>query len=153
MATLSNCRVLFWQTVYSSTAPAGDASVHVQETGCGADCVVQVVVKQGWRSVQVANRTDCVINFAHAAWSGAKVAVFVDNHYCGPFRVAYDTATGQPIDFALAESWLKADIIRSYAVTSEELRANGGDVFQWATYTGAETAPRSIVEFRKRTGR
>ena len=68
-------------TKTSSASRNGEVELLVQEKGCFADCAVQVIVKRGWRTEQIAWRSDCVINFAHADWAGNIVAVFVDGGY------------------------------------------------------------------------
>jgi hypothetical protein len=108
------------------------------------------VVTHGWRSRQIAWKSDCVITFAHAAWSGRRVAVFVDGSVCGQIRAAYDTASDKVLDFKVVEPWLRAAIIDSYKVTPEELGANNGDVFAWASYPGDGEPRRSTEEFRRR---
>lgn len=128
----------------------GEAQVLVQEKGCFADCAVQVVVKRGWSAEQIAWKSDCIINFAHAEWSGGVVAVFVDRGYCGPIRVTYDRTSRRSVDFKMTEQWIKPSIIKAYGVTSDELLANGGDVLVWATYPGDGNPRRSMDEFHRR---
>jgi hypothetical protein len=108
------------------------------------------MVRDGWSSTKVAHGNDCIVNFAHAAWSGTKVAVFVDGYYCGPIRAAVDVESGKPIDYETAKAWLAQSIIESYSVSPDELEAAGGDVFRWATYPGDGQQRRSMVEFRQR---
>ena len=90
------------------------------------------------------------MQFAHAAWSGTRVAVFVDGSYCGPILAAVDVESGKPIDYETAKAWLAQSIIESYAVSPDEMKAFGGDVFKWATYPGDGRLRRSTVEFRRR---
>jgi len=110
-----------------------------------------VVVSRGWPTEEIiAGGNDCVIRFAHAAWSGTRVAVFVDGSYCQTIKVAYDTASNRQFTFQHAEPWLREAIIGEYAVTPEELKGNGGDVLAWATYPGDGRPRRSSDEFRRR---
>jgi hypothetical protein len=136
--------------VYSVGAPDGKTQLLVQEKGCFADCAVQVVVKRTWAAGQIAWKSDCIVNFAHAEWSGNVVAVFVDGGYCGPIKVAYDTTLRRTVDFKMAEDWLKSSIIKAYRVTPNELMANDGDVLLWATYPGDGNPRRSKDEFQRR---
>jgi hypothetical protein len=148
---LFGCRgIVIWGTVYSAASRDGSAQVLVQEKGCFADCAVQIVVKRGWHSEQIAWRSDCYITFAHAEWLGDVVAVFVDGTYCGQIRVAYDSRLRRSIDFKSAEDRLRSSIVRAYNVTAQELDANSGDVFRWATYPGDGNPRRSKDEFHKR---
>jgi hypothetical protein len=62
-----------------------------------------------WRTTTLAEKRDCLIMFAHAAWSGTIVAVFVDGGYCGQIKAAYGLATGRAIDFGTA---LKSNNLR-----------------------------------------
>lgn len=94
-------------------------------------------------------KTRCVVFFAHAAWSGSVVVVFVDGGYCGQFRVAYDFTSDRLVDFKTAEPALRETIIRDYGVTAEELKSNSGDVLKWATYPG-RCCSRAVDDFRKR---
>lgn len=147
---LSACGgILTWKSVYSAASPDGKATVRVEETACFADCALQVVVSHGWHTAKIARRSDCVVFFAHAVWSGNVVVVFVDGGYCGDIRVAYDVASGRVVDFKNGEPWLKEAIIRDYGVTRDELLANRSDVFKWATYPG-HCCSRAVDEFRKR---
>jgi hypothetical protein len=145
--TSVSCRgILTWATAYESVAPDGGAKLQVQVGGCFVDCVVRLVVKRGWRTEKIATWDGCIVKFAHAEWEGDTVAAFVDGAYCGPIQVAYDLRERRLFDFRTAEPWLRSSIVRSYGVTANELSANQGDVFQWATgHPG-----RSSDEFRKR---
>jgi hypothetical protein len=87
--------------------------------------------------------------FAHAAWSGNVMAIFVDGSYCGTIKAAYDVQAHRAVDFTSVEPWLKEAIARDYHVTPEELQPKGGDVFAWATYPGA-CCSRAKDEFEKR---
>ncbi|MEP7364283.1 MAG: hypothetical protein ABI972_13600 [Acidobacteriota bacterium] len=152
LVSLTGCSgIVTWRTAYSSAPSYRHDELLVQETNCfPADCEVQVVVQRGWQSQQIAHEFDCVIHFAHAAWSGSVVAVFVDGFYCGQIKVAYDTETKRKVDFESAQAWLKPAIVEAYNVTAEELKANDGDVFKWATYPGDGESRRSVREFGSR---
>jgi hypothetical protein len=151
LVMLTGCAgILTWKTVYSSASPDRKASLRVEERACFADCALQIAVNRGWSSARIAQKTDCVVFFAHAAWSGSVVAVFVDGVYCGQIRAAYDFASNRVIDFKAAEPWLREAIIRDYGVTAEELKANSGDVFKWATYNN-QCCNRAVDDFRKRS--
>lgn len=101
-------------------------------------------------SAKIATEFDCVVKFAHAAWRNRIASVFVDGAYCGQIKVVHDTEVGAPVNFGSTDSWLRDDIVAAYGVTSDELKANGGDIFKWATYPGGGGSPRSTVEFRNR---
>lgn len=147
---LSACSgISTWKTVYSSVSPDRKESIRVEETNCFSDCTVRVVVSNGQETKTIAKKLDCAVFFAHAAWSGSLVAVFVDGVYCGDIRIAYDLASNRALDFRVAQGWLGEAIIREYAITPDELRANGDDVFKWATYPG-HCCSRAVDEFRKR---
>jgi hypothetical protein len=147
---LVGCRIVAWGTVYSALSPDGNAELQVREKGCFADCAVQIAVKRGWRTEQIARNSDCWITFVHAAWEGDIVSVFVDGGYCGQIKVAFDTKSHSPVDFRSTEKWLSNSIIRAYGVTRQELQSNKGDVFLWATYPGDGEPRRSMDEFRRR---
>ena len=147
----TSCRgIVTWGTVYKSVSPDKKSELLVQEMACFADCVLRVVLKRGWHTEQIANKSDCFVNFAHAEWSGSTVAAFVDGFYCGDIRVAYDMKAGRVVDFKSAEPWLRRSIIKAYAVTDSELQSNKGDAFVWAMYPGDGNSRRSMDEFRKR---
>ncbi|HKA00107.1 MAG TPA: hypothetical protein VKE70_26535 [Candidatus Solibacter sp.] len=78
------------------------------------------------------------------------MAIFVDGARCGTVRAAYDSASGHAINFDTVAADLRASITRDYNVTADELRANGGDVFKWATYAGNGHPNRGTNEFLKR---
>src|SRR5690242_4649030 len=63
--------IVTWGTVYSSQSRDGRGELRVDERGCFADCAVRVVIKRGWGTQQIAAKSDCVINFAHAEWAGS----------------------------------------------------------------------------------
>jgi hypothetical protein len=149
--TLTSCRgIVAWGTVYNSVSPDGALELVVQEKGCFADCALRVGLKRGWHTEQIAWKSDCVVNFAHAEWSGTTVATFVDGGYCGDIRVAYDMKARRLVDFTSAEPWLRDSIIKAYGVTHIELQQNRGDIFAWATYPGDGSPRRSMEEFHKR---
>ena len=151
MIMSAGCRgIVTWGTVYHSVSPDKASELLVQEKGCFADCALQVVLKRGWHMERIASKGDCVVNFAHADWSGNIVAVFVDGGYCGQIRVAYDFNAHRMIDFNSAVPWLRSSIVNAYHVTDSELQSNRGDVFLWATYPGDGNPRRSMEEFRKR---
>lgn len=147
---LAGCRgIVTWGTLYTSESGDKSATVAVQETNCFGDCEVRIVVKRGWHSNEIASKADCSINFAHAEWAGDTVSIFVDDLYCGQTRVAFNTRSGQIVDFRSTESWLGNSIIKAYAVTAAELQTNGGDVFRWATYPGDGRPRRSMEDFHR----
>ena|SRR2546425_5982544 len=151
LLALVSCRgIVTWGTVYSSVSRNGEVELLVQEKGCFADCAVQVIVKRGWRTEQIAWKSDCVINFAHADWAGNIVAVFVDGGSCGQIKAAYDISSRRAVDFRSTERWLSNSIIKAYGVTPQELQTDNGDVFAWATYPGDGNPRRSMDEFRRR---
>ena len=149
----SPCGVFLWQTVYSKRGPVDQEEVKVEQAACFADCVVQIVVSKGGKITRIALARRCVVEFAHATWIGPIAGVFVDGTFCGQTRVAYDTSSGKPVPFEHVQQALAESIIRDYAVTPAELKAAGGDLFNWATYPGDGTPRRSMDEFRKRYGR
>jgi hypothetical protein len=151
LLTIAGCGGVFtWRTVHSSVSRDGSAEIRVQESSCFADCAVRIVVTRGWYEEQIADGSDCIINFAHAEWFGSVVAVFVDGGHCGPIKAAYDITSNRRVDFKSAEVWLKPAIVKAYKVRTEELQANDGDVFKWATYPGDGRPHRAKHEFRQR---
>jgi hypothetical protein len=107
------------------------------------DCSLRIVVEQGLRSEQIAYRRGCVLNFAEASWTGSVVAIFVDGGYCQQIEVAYDVALHRTVTVSTFEPALRSAIVEDYRVDPSELRAAGGDVFQWATYPGDGNPHRS----------
>jgi hypothetical protein len=144
------CSIFGWSTLYSSRSPDGRGELRVEVRNCWADCTLRAVVQQGWTTVELAVRHDCDPNFAHAAWKGSRVAVFVDGFWCGQIRATHDVTTGHAFAFDEAREWLGASIVKAYAVTPAELAANHGDAFQWAVYPGDAKPRRSMEEFRRR---
>jgi hypothetical protein len=146
---LGGCSALV-APMYTSTAPDGVRKVMVKESWCFADCAVDVVLAGKWRNTTIASGNDCLVEFAHAAWQGSVVSVFVDGLWCGKIRVAYDTATGKHVDFASTEAWLRRDIVSAYQITPQELATKNGDVLAWVTYDGDGKARRATTEFQAR---
>lgn len=144
------CSIFGWSTLYAERSPDGRGELRVEVRNCFADCAVRAVVQQGWTTVELASRNDCNLNFAHAAWRGTRVAVFVDDPICGQIREAYDLATRSPADFEAAKPWLNASIVGSYSVTPAELAAEGGDALAWATCSRDGNPRRSRNEFARR---
>jgi hypothetical protein len=148
MLMLSACGgVLTWKTVYSSRSPNANGEIRLEETGCFADCTVQVVVSKGWHTTTLITKSACAVMFAHAIRVGSVAAVFVDGSYCGDIRVAYDISVGRAVDFKIVEQKLKEAIVREYGVTPEEIHVRGDDVLKWATYPG-RCCSRAVDEFR-----
>lgn len=148
---LSGCSgILTWKQVYSSVSPDGKSTLHVDVRSCFADCTIQAVVDHGWTSHQIVWKSDCIVTFAHAAWSANQVGVFVDGFYCGVAKAAFDRQAGRVIEFSSMEAALKNSIIQSYGVTADELREHKGDVFAWATNPGKGSRHRATDEFRQR---
>jgi hypothetical protein len=150
LATLSGCGIVTWRGVYCSNQAHGNARTCVEEK-CGlGDCSLRIVVEQGLRSEQIAYRRGCVLNFAEASWTGSVVAIFVDGGYCQQIEVAYDVALHRTVTVSTFEPALRSAIVEDYRVDPSELRAAGGDVFQWATYPGDGNPHRSKDEFVRR---
>ena len=148
--TQMGCRIVTWGTVYAALSPDAEAELQVQEKACFEHCELQIVVKRSWSTEQLAWRSDCVIDFAHAAWEGPIVSVFVDGASCGQMKVAFDTNSHRSVDFKSTEKWLGNSISQAYGVTPQELESNHGNVFIWATYPCDGHPWRSTDEFRKR---
>jgi hypothetical protein len=103
----------------------------------------------GWASEEIGSGTDCFIYFAHAAWFGHVVVVYVDGSVCGPIRVAFDLDSGKHLRFEDFEARFAQEVARNYKVTNEELREYDGDVLNWATYPNDGRSHRAMREFRK----
>jgi hypothetical protein len=144
-----SCGVITWKTVYASHAPGSNAAILLRETGCLGDCKVRIIAQNGWREVPIADKYDCSIAFAHAAWVDSIVALFADGTSCGEIRVAYDTASHRTLDFNSYVPTMRASILKEYAVTPAELRANHGDIFFWVT---GDQSLRARKDFQRRQG-
>lgn len=134
------------EPLYTSVAPDGARKVFVEERSGFGDSAVTVLVDR----TPIGGGNDCSVQFAHAAWKGTVVSVFVDGLWCGKIRLAYDTATGKHVDFASTEEWLCRDIVAAYQITPQELATKNGDVLAWVTYDGRGYARRGTEEFRFR---
>jgi hypothetical protein len=136
---------------YTFPSPDQRSEIRIEQYNCGfADCAIRVVLKRGWRYAYLTDRSDCALNFAHAAWHEAKVSVFVDGGHCGAIKTAFDIANWSNLSFSATEEWMREAVIADYAVSPEELQANQSDVFKWATYPGDGKPRRSVQEFQKR---
>ena len=111
---------------------------------------MRIVVDQGSRSERIAYRRGCMINFAEASWSGSVVAIFVDGGFCQQIKVAYDVRVQRVVPVSTFEPALRSAIVQDYRVDPSELRAAGGDVFRWATYSGDGNSHRSKDKFARR---
>jgi hypothetical protein len=141
----AGCGVVFWREIYSCTQSDGGTEIRIEEL-CGlADCSVKIVATRGGQTTQIDYRRGCNVHFAHAAWVGPVVGVFVDGSSCQTTEAAYDASTQRSVPFSSVEGALRTAIVRDYGVTEGELQAAGGDVLKWAA-----NADRSRVEFRRR---
>src|SRR5580698_6486120 len=136
--------VLFLQvgcskTLIKSLAPDRTATVRVKES-CGfPDCVVNVTIQTGWwTEKRIANRTDCIVNFAHVTWSPDSriAAIFVDNGYCSSIHEGYDVRTASLVPFTPMADQVRRSIIKEYGILPNELAPYGGDPLEWAHYPG-----------------
>lgn len=109
-----------------------------------------MVVRDRSSATIVARASDCLVSFAHAAWNGSRVGIYVDGTYCGPIEVAYDTSARRVEPFSVMAKEVAASIVASYGVTAEELAANGGNAIKWASCDNEPAPSRSIREFEKR---
>jgi hypothetical protein len=149
-SVLGGCGIVTWKTAYTSASGDGSTKIAVAQMRGLSDCMLRVVASNGWHSQTVALNRGCIIEFAHAVWSGNRVAVFVDGSFCGSITVAYDFGTNREIAFETLSRNLKAAIIRDYSVSADEVQASGGDVFRWASYPGDGVEHRAMAEFRRR---
>ena len=115
-------------------------TLKVRQGNCFGDCSVIIELVLKGQSHVLLRKSDCVVQFAHAAWSGTQVAVFVDGTLCFTLQVAYDTALSKTVDFAAAQSWLKGDMMKMYSLTPDQLKQSDGDTFKWATNPGGHAA-------------
>lgn len=132
------------EIVYTSVAPDGLRVVTVHARSGFGDSAVTVMADR----TPIAGANDCAVEFAHAAWRGSVVSVFVDGLWCGKIRVAYDTATGKPVDFASTKDWLCRDIVAVYQITPQELAMKNGDVLAWIGNRGFEGLHRVKTDFQ-----
>jgi hypothetical protein len=127
--------ILTWKTMFSSESPDRKAVLRVEERACFAS---------NRRESRLAQHEDRGKDGLRCIFRARGV---VGN--CRQIRVAYDCASDRVVDFKTAEPWLREAIIRDYGVTAEELKANSGDVFKWATYPG-HCCSCAVDVFRKR---
>jgi len=143
------CTEWTWSTVYTAQSPDGSARIEVQEDlRLGPDSAVRVRLRRGLRSSTISSKSDCWFSFAHAAWAGPVVGVFVDGRVCGQIRIAYSLQDRAMVPFATVEEAVRKSIIREYSVTVEELAKAHGDPLVWATFDQFDNS-RASLEFRK----
>lgn len=73
------------KTLITSKSPNGSITVRVHETSFFPDCSVDVTARSGWFGyTTIAERSDCIVNFAHVAWSpdSRTAAIYVDDRLC-----------------------------------------------------------------------
>jgi hypothetical protein len=142
------------RTLITAPAPNGSATVHVKEL-CGiADCLIDVTVQKHWWQEEktVISQTDCVINFAHVAWSpdSRVAAIFVDTGYCHNIQEGYDTHTSSLVPFSPYADLVRGSIIREYGVKPDVLARYHDDPLKWAHYGGDGTGSEGMKAFREK---
>lgn len=118
-------------TVYLSSASGGDPTVKVQTSKCFVDCEVRVVARSVHGSFELDRDTDCIVTFAHAAWSGRTAAVYITTAFCKTFRIAYDFTLDDYVDWNSAKAWLAHSIKLEYQLKPKDLEPFDGDVFRF----------------------
>lgn len=143
------------KTLITSHAPNRSATVRVNETCFFPDCSVDVTSQTHWWTEQrIASRRDCIVNFAHVAWSSDSrvAAVFVDNGDCSSIHVGYDFRTRSVVPFEPLADLVRRSIVKEYSIRPEDLRPYGGDPLEWAHYAGDGKVKPGVEAFRKKYG-
>jgi hypothetical protein len=143
------------KTLITSRAPNQSAIIRVKEF-CGfPDCVVNVTAQTGWWTEKtIAIRRDCIVNFAHVAWSPDShvAAIFVDNGFCSSIHEGYDLRSSSLVPFTPLADLVRRSIISEYRVRPSELVPYGDDPLEWAHYPGDGIARPGVEAFRKKYG-
>ena len=143
------------KTLISSKAPNGSAVVQVKEFCSFPDCIVNVTVQTGWwKTTTIAQRSDCILEFAHVAWSSdSRIAgIYVDNSACSSIHEGYDVKAASRIPFSSVADLVRQSIIREYGVQPADLVPYDGDPLRWAHYPGSGDGGSyvAIEAFRKK---
>ena len=142
-------------TLIASRDPGGFGTVQIEEFCTFPDCVVDVAVHEPWRLEKViAIRRDCIVNFAHVAWSPDSrfAAVYVGNSFCSSIREGYDFATHSVVPFDPLADVMRESIVKDYGLQPQDLANYGGDALRWA-HDDRGTYPPGTNAFRARYGR
>ena len=135
------------------SSPDGDAAVVLMGEANLGDSNHAFVLEEGWfRSTDLAPaKQDCILLFAHAAWSAdsRRVVFYRRDALCPTVWVAYDRErrTFQPVESM-------ADIMRqslrdTYQLTDVTLNDWNGDPLEWMQ-SSSQSAPEAFrVRFRK----
>ena len=141
------------KTLITSRAPNQSATVRVKEWYGFPDCVVTVTVQKGWwTEKEIANHGDCIINFAHVAWTPDSrfAAIFVANSYCSSIQQVYDLRTASLVPFKPLADLVRRSIIREYGIRPSELARYRGDSLEWAHYPGDGIPSPGVEAFREK---
>ena len=141
------------KTLITSRAPDHSAIIRVKEMCIFPDCLVSVTAQPGWWTEEtIAHRSDCIVNFAHVAWtSDSRVAaIFVDNGYCSSIREAYDVKKPSVTPFDPFADLIRRSIVREYGIHPEDLAPYGGDPLEWAHYPGDGIPRPGVDAFRQK---
>jgi hypothetical protein len=139
------------KTLITSRAPNHSATVRVREFCTFPDCVVEVTVQTGWWAEKsLVNKSDCIVNFAHVAWTqdSRVAAIFVDNGSCASIHEGYDLKAASLVPFAPVADIVRRSIIAEYGVGPGDLAPYGDDVLEWAHYPGDGIARPGPHAFR-----
>ena len=116
-------------TPYSSRAPDRLASIKVHEHCFFPDCILEIELSTLTRSIDLGSRSDCYLEFAHAAWREDQVAIYVDGGSCSPFLLGYDLAQENRLSCKDVAPWLMESLRESYPgvpVVVPEFSCKGG---------------------------
>jgi hypothetical protein len=143
------------KTLIASRAPNHASTVRIKQLCFLPDCVVEVTLQKGLFDERIiAVRSDCIVNFAHIAWSpdSRLAAIFVDNSLCSNIQEVWDVSTSSTRPFAPMADRVRRSIVREYGLKPGDLEPYGGDPLEWARYPG-DGSPRPGIEvFRKKYG-
>jgi hypothetical protein len=143
------------KTLITSRAPDQSATVRVKQICFFPDCLVNVTVQTGWWTERrIVERRDCIVNFAHVAWSpdSRVAAIFVDNGFCSSIRDAFDMKRQSIIPFEPFADYVRRSIIKEYGLNVNDLTPYRGDPLEWGHYPGDGNARPGIEAFRKKYG-
>ena len=127
--------------------------MRVKELCTFPDCMVDVTLQTGWwQESALFRRNDCVVNFAHIAWSqdSRYAAIFVDNGFCSSIQVGYDLKSKASVPFPPFADLVRKSITSEYKLRSDDLAPYKGDPLEWAHYPGDGTLRPGMEAFRKK---
>lgn len=143
------------KTLITSRAPDRSATVRVTQFCGPPDCRVDIYVQRGWWDEKIVDtRYDCIVNFAHVAWSADSrvAAIFVDNGFCSGIREGYDLTKESLVPFEPLADLVRQSIVKEYGVHPSDLAPYGGDPLEWAHDSGDGIVRPGVEAFRRKYG-